>query len=51
MSESTRTILLVLYAAIVAALSLSLPEATRRSLRGALCQLARDLDMPAPLMQ
>ena len=46
MSDTQRAILTALYAAITAALTLPLSEATRRSLHGARCQLARDLGLP-----
>lgn len=46
MSDTSRAVLSALYAAITAALLLPLTEATRRSLQGARCQLARDLGLP-----
>jgi hypothetical protein len=47
-SETQRTILIALYAAILGALHLPLPADTRRSLRGAACQIARDLGVQTP---
>jgi hypothetical protein len=48
MSDTQRTILVALYAAILGALHLPLSADTKRSLRGAACQLARDLGVSAP---
>lgn len=43
MSENQRVVLVALYAALLGALCLPLPADTKRSLRGAAAQLARDL--------
>jgi hypothetical protein len=42
-SDTQRTILIALYAALLGALCLPLPADTKRSLRGAASQIARDL--------
>jgi len=46
MSETTRAILIALYAALGAALQLALPDRLRRQLNSAYIAIARELGIP-----